>query len=182
MSTHNKISEWPAALLRRWLLSAAAGIGLLLAGLAASLAMRDTILLALSLLLTLFFAVRCISFYFIIIRDAYETLEGVCVELKRLPLKKQQRVRLMTPDGLEHKLLLDKQTRLSIGNCYRIYIKSRPRAETAYLPQMFQPQDLFLGMDDLGPFEDGHAEARMGASAASDTDAQRKSDETSAGG
>ena len=47
--------EWPAALQRRWALLISAGAGILLVGLAVFFAFNDTMMLALSSLLTLFF-------------------------------------------------------------------------------------------------------------------------------
>ena len=58
----------------------------------------------------------------------------------------------MSLDGVEHRLTLDKRTHLRIGNRYRFYFKP---ADTAYvdgLPQSLRPQDLLLGMEDLGGY------------------------------
>ena len=57
------ITNWPVALLRRWLLSAAVGGGFLLAGVAAFFALKDRILLGLSFSLALFTFLRCLSIY-----------------------------------------------------------------------------------------------------------------------
>ena len=60
--------EWPAALQRRWALLISAGAGILLVGLAVFFAFNDTMMLALSSLLTLFFVLRCIHFCRIYLR------------------------------------------------------------------------------------------------------------------
>lgn len=146
------ITQWPTALLRRWLLSAAVGGAFLLAGLVGFFALRDRIFLALSLALALFTLLRCVSVYRIASNSAYETVEGVCVEVRRRPFRNQQRVRLMSLDGVEHALMLDKQTRLRIGNQYRFYFAPSAASGMDGLPTVLQPQDLLLGMEDLGEY------------------------------
>lgn len=150
--------EWPHALLRRWLLTAAAGLGFLLAGLAVFLVSRDCILLMLSILLALLTLLRCLSFYRIASAGNFEVVEGVCIGVKRLPLRRQQGIRLLTAEGIEHTVTLDKHMRLCIGNLYRAYFKSKPVAGQDALPfHSVLEQDLFLGLEDLGEY---HAEAK----------------------
>jgi hypothetical protein len=149
-------SEWPAVLLRRWLLSAAAGLGFLIAGLVIFLAANDRTLLALSILLTLFTVQRSVSFYRMAAKGAFETVEGVCIGIKRMPLRKQQSVCLLAQDGTERTVLLDKQARLVIGNRYRLYFQQDPAGMCDSIPfQEYLSQDLFLGLEDLGEY---HAE------------------------
>lgn len=149
------LSEWPQALLRRWLLSAAAGVGFLLAGLTAFFALHDHILLIISALLALFTTVRCIIFYHAIAGGGYETVEGVCVGIRRTPLRQLQTIRLMTMDGVEQTLSLDKRTHLRIGNRYRVYFRHAQTQGGAIFPQGLQAQDQLMGFEDLGEF---HAE------------------------
>lgn len=146
------ITNWPVALLRRWLLSAAVGGAFLLAGAAAFFALEDHILLGLSLILALYTFLRCASVYRIASSGSYETVEGVCVEIKRKVLQKQQSVRLMSLDGVEHSLTLDRQMRLRLGNHYRFYFKPSDAAGMGSLPQNLRPQDQLLGLEDLGEY------------------------------
>ena len=118
-----RITNWPVALLRRWLLSAAVGGGFLLAGVAAFFALKDRILLGLSFSLALFTFLRCLSIYRVVSSGAYEVVEGVCVELKHKTFQKQQNVLLMSLDGVEHRLTLDKRTHLRIATAF---ISNRP--------------------------------------------------------
>lgn len=53
------LPEWPAPLLRKWLLSAAIGLGYLLVGIIMYFALDDKVMLILSILLTLLTAGRC---------------------------------------------------------------------------------------------------------------------------
>ena len=75
-------SEWPAPLLRKWLLSAALGVGFLIIGSIMYIALDDKIMLMLSLPLSLLSAGRCVLLYRQIGRDAYECVEGVCVKIQ----------------------------------------------------------------------------------------------------
>lgn len=83
--------NWPAPILRRWLLSAAAGPVIFLIGLAGRIALHDPTLLTLSSLLASCIVVRCILLFQAIRQGAYETVEGVCVAIRRAPLGGHQR-------------------------------------------------------------------------------------------
>ena len=87
--------NWPAPILRRWLLSAAAGPVIFLIGLAGRIALHDPTLLTLSTLLASCMVVRCILLFQAIRHGDYETVEGVCVAIRRAPLGGHQRIRLM---------------------------------------------------------------------------------------
>lgn len=145
-------SQWPQALQRRWLVNLAICALFPLAGLAAWLTLDDLFLFALSLLLSLAVLVRSLLFYRAAASRAYETVEGVCIGLRRQPLREQQTVRLLTAHGLEHTLTLDKRTRLLIGNQYRFYFQKAGFARAEPLPEPLRPRDQFLGMEDLGPY------------------------------
>jgi predicted membrane chloride channel (bestrophin family) len=142
-------NKWPAVLLRRWLLSLAAGCGIFLVGLAAFLAMRDRTLLTLSVILAALTAWRCFAFYRMVSADNYDTAEGICVEVKRLP-RKRQSVRLLTQEGAERVALVDRP--LAVGRSYRLYL--RRRAETEALWEYLETA---LGVEELdkSPVENG---------------------------
>lgn len=148
------MKEWPPILLRRWLLSAAAGLAFFLAGAAAYAAARDHVLLILSTLLAVFTFLRCLSFYRMAAAHAYDAVDGVCIGVKRTPMRKQQSVRLLTSDGVEHTVTLDKHTRLFIGNRYRVYYRRNMASGQTALPfQGILAQDMFLGLEDLGEYQ-----------------------------
>ena len=108
--------NWPAPILRRWLLSAAAGPVIFLIGLAGRIALHDPTLLTLSTLLASCMVVRCILLFQAIRHGDYETVEGVCVAIRRAPLGGHQRIRLMDESGTAHDLLLDCRQRFLIGS------------------------------------------------------------------
>ena len=139
--------NWPAPILRRWLLSAAAGPVIFLIGLAGRIALHDPTLLTLSTLLASCIVVRCILLFQAIRQGAYETVEGVCVAIRRAPLRGHQRIRLMDDSGTAHDLLLDRRQRFLIGSSYRVYLQSPPGAE---LPEARIPRGALLGLEELG--------------------------------
>ena len=102
--------NWPAPILRRGLLSAAAGPVIFLIGLAGRIALHDPTLLTLSALLSGCIVARCILLFRTIRQGAYETVEGVCVAIRRASLRGHQRIRLMDDSGTAHDLLLDRRT------------------------------------------------------------------------
>ena len=120
--------NWPAPILRRWLLSTAAGPVIFLIGLTGRIALRDPVLLPLR-------------------QGAYETVEGVCIAIRRAPIGGHQRIRLMDDSGSAHDLLLDRYQKFLIGNSYRVYLQSPPGAE---LPGVRIPRGALLGLEELG--------------------------------
>ena len=139
--------NWPAPILRRWLLSAAAGPVIFLIGLTGRIALRDPVLLPLSALLSGCIITRCILLFCTIRQGDYETVEGVCVAIRRAPIGGHQRIRLMDDSGSAHDLLLDRRQKFLIGNSYRVYLQSSPGAE---LPEARIPRGALLGLEELG--------------------------------
>ena len=139
--------NWPAPILRRWLLSAAAGPVIFLIGLAGRIALHDPTLLTLSTLLASCIVVRCILLFQAIRQGAYETVEGVCIAIRRAPLGGYQHIRLMDESGTAHDLLLDRRQRFLIGSSYRVYLQSPPGAA---LPEARIRHGALLGLEELG--------------------------------
>ena len=152
----------PAPILRRWLLSAAVGPFIFLIGLAGRIALHDPVLLTLSALLASCIGVRCILLFRVIRQGNYETVEGVCVAVRRAPLGGHQRIRLMDDSGAAHDLLLDRRQRFLIGSNYRVYLQSPPGAA---LPGASIPHGVLLGLEDLGECQ---AESEIAAQEDSD--------------
>ena len=142
------LSEWPAPLLRKWLLSAALGVGFLIIGSIMYIALDDIIMLMLSLPLSLLNAGRCILLYRLIGRDAYECVEGVCIKIQKAPLRKQRSLCLLTDGGIEHTVTLDTRIPVRIGNCYRLFYLTAD--DEPY--QIFPAQQQFLALEDLGEY------------------------------
>lgn len=139
--------NWPAPILRRWLLSAAAGPVIFLIGLIGRIALHDPTLLTLSTLLASCMVVRCILLFQAIRQGSYEAVEGVCIAIRRAPIGGHQRIRLMDDSGTAHDLLLDRRQKFLIGSSYRIYLQSPPGAE---LPGVRIPRGALLGLEELG--------------------------------
>ena len=139
--------NWPAPILRRWLLSAAAGPIIFLIGLTGRIALRDPVLLPLSALLSGCIITRCILLFRTIRQGAYETVEGVCVAIRRAPIGGHQRICLMDDSGAAHDILLDRHQRFLIGSSYRVFLQSSPGAE---LPEARIPRGALLGLEELG--------------------------------
>lgn len=150
--------EWPAVLQRRLVLSALLGVGFLLVGLAVFFSLRDRMLLIISGMLTACMVWRCVSFYRVAAAGVYEVVEGVCIAVGRAGMRKQRSVRLLTLDGNEYSVMLDKRTPLRIGNHYRVYFRRDLAA--ADLPPFLQSNfstDQFLALEDMGEYRAGNA-------------------------
>lgn len=156
--------NWPVPILRRWLLSAAAGPVIFLIGLAGRIALHDPTLLTLSAILSGCIVARCILLFRTIRQGAYETVEGVCVAIRRAPLGGHQRIRLMDESGTAHDLLLDRRQRFLIGSSYRVYLQSPPGAA---LPGARIPHGALLGLEEI---EECRAESEIDCQAAAQED------------
>lgn len=144
------LPEWPVPLLRKWLLSAAIGLGCLLVGIIMFVALVDKVMLMLSILLTLLTAGRCMILYRQIGREAYECVEGVCIKIQKAPLRKQRSLCLITDSGIEHTVTLDTRVPVRIGNCYRLFYLA---TEDDGMYQIFPAPQQFLALEDLGEYQ-----------------------------
>ena len=156
--------SWPTPILRRWLLSAAAGPVIFLIGLTVRIALHDPTLLTLSTLLASCMVVRCILLFQAIRQGSYEAVEGVCIAIRRAPIGGHQRIRLMDDSGTAHDLLLDRRQRFLIGSSYRIYLQSSPGAA---LPDARIPHGALLGLEEI---EECRAESEIDCQAAAQED------------
>ena len=144
------LPEWPAPLLRKWLLSAAIGLGCLLVGITMYFALDDKVMLILSILLTLLTAGHCTMLYLQIGREAYECVEGVCIKIQKAPLRKQRSLWLLTDSGIEHTVTLDTKIPVRIGNCYRLFYLA---TEVDGLHPLLTAPQQFLALEDLGEYQ-----------------------------
>ena len=143
------LPEWPAPLLRKWLLSAVIGLGFLIVGSIMYVALNDKIMLLLSIPLTLLSTGRCALLYRQIGHEAYECVEGVCIKIQKAPLLKQRSLCLLTDSGIEHTVTLDSRISVRIGNCYRLFYLA---AEDDAMYQLFHAPQQFLALEDLGEY------------------------------
>lgn len=110
-------------------------------------------LLWISALLALGTLLRCFLFYRIVQAEAYEVVEGVCIELGRAGLRKRRKVRLLQEDGNEYTILLGKQMSLRLGNRYRIFFRRGEVAgQGAERFPNFIVEDHLLGLEDMGEY------------------------------
>ena len=98
-------------------------------------------------LIGILYVVRCILLFQAIRHGDYETVEGVCIAIRRAPIGGHQRIRLMDDSGAAHDLLLDRHQKFLIGSSYRVYLQSPPGAE---LPEARIPRGALLGLEELG--------------------------------
>lgn len=149
------LNEWPAALKQKWILSCTVGVGCLTIGVIVSIALQDRTLLILSILLALGYTARCIHMYRQISAEAYEVVEGVCIRVRKIPLRKQQEICLLSENGTEETVLLVKQPAIHAGNYYRLYF----HADDKQSKQPFlRTQRPLFALENLG---DGHVQGNV---------------------
>ena len=121
-----KPSQWPAPLLRKWLLLTLIGIGCPAVGLVMLILNGDMVLFAMSLILALFTAYRCVFLYRRICREEYDVIEGVCLSTKWVPLQRKRTLCLMTDTGENRTMVLPNKLVPGIGRRYRVYVMDAP--------------------------------------------------------
>jgi len=135
------LKNWPSALLRRWLLQAATGLGCLLMGTVMFLAVCDRVLLVISVLLAVWIFLRCIAFYRLAAAGRYDTTEGICISTKSLPFQKMQTICLREDSGKERSFLLESQAKIGVGCRYRVYAQQNEDPEVRVLAWEYVEQD-----------------------------------------
>ena len=138
--------QWPPAILRRWLGLPAVGLGCLLTGAAAGIALKDRFMLFLSMAVFLACAIKAIALYRLVARGKYEVVEGVCVEVKRQPMQKSCRVKVVDSTDNFRSLTLEKRLSFRVGYQYRFYLRKSNDAP--------QPLSLFPQPDELLGYEE----------------------------
>jgi hypothetical protein len=118
-----KINEFPKPLFQKTAATALVGAGCFLVGGAYFFYAHDRIALALSAAVLLFSLVRAFGIYRTVSSGKYETVEGACVSVSWIPLKKYAKIKIKNDDGIETTLRLPKQTTIKIGRQYRFYFR-----------------------------------------------------------
>lgn len=142
------ISNWPSAILRRWIGLFTIGIICLLIGAAAGVALKDRIMFLLSASVCAACLIRAGLFYRLVTQKEYEVIEGVCVEIKQWPLQKNCRVKLVDRNEDTHVLSLEKRSRIHMGRCYRVYLHRRKEGAGKLEPSAICPDSL-LGLEEI---------------------------------
>lgn len=142
-----RLFQWPPAILRRWLGLPVVGLGCLLAGAAVGIALKDRFMLFLSVAVFLACVVKAIVFYRLVAQGEYEVVEGVCVEVKRQPIQKSCRVKVVDSADNIRGLTLEKRLSFRVGCQYRFYL--RKSGDTSQPPGPFPRPDELLGYEEI---------------------------------
>lgn len=132
-----KLLTWPAPLLQKWLLSLLLCLPFLAAAIVSAFS-GDRTFLILSALLLLFCGVRCAELYVMLANERYCVEEGICLSVSSIPFQRQRRVALQKADGEQLVFCIEKNTQLSVGQTYRVYLPVSTvvsELKKAYLPQ-----------------------------------------------
>ena len=138
----------PAPLKRKLILTVSVGILCLLIGIAMSVYSKDNMMLVLSLAVFGVSAYKAYTFYRIASKEEYEAVEGICISVIPKPMQRFRKIKIKDSDGNETTLLLNKQSKIKIGECYRFYFKKTTRVTLGsdYLDTALS-SDCFLGYE-----------------------------------
>lgn len=138
----------PAPLKRKTILMAIVGIGCLLVGIAFTLFAKDTMMLILSGAVCTFSLFKAFTMYRVGAKKDYEVVKGTCSAIVPKLLRKFRKIKIMDDEGNETTLLIDKQSKVTIGERYRFYFKKTTRVTLGneYFDSALS-SDCFLGYE-----------------------------------
>ena len=125
----------PPVLQRKLFLTIFIGAACLTVGVAVFIMSTDTVMLILSLAVSLFSVLKCISLYHLAAQKRYEIVEGTCVGIASRPIRRYRKIKIIDDEGMESSLLLNKQSKVKI----------------AYFDTAIA-SDSFLGFEEIGEF------------------------------
>ncbi len=145
-----KLKNAPAPLKHKILLTALVGIGCLLVGIAMYIFAKDNIMLFLSIGICGFSLYKAFKMYRIVSREEYEVVEGTCTAVIPKLLNKYRKIKIADDEGNESTLLLDKRSKVKIGDRYRFYFKATTRVTLGneYFDSALS-SDCFLGYEAI---------------------------------
>ena len=138
----------PAPLKRKLILTVSVGILCLLIGIAMSVYSKDNMMLVLSLAVFGISAYKAYTVYRIASKEEYEAVERICISVIPKPIQRFRKIKIKDSDGNETTLLLNKQSKIKIGERYRFYFKKTTRVTLGsdYLDTALS-SDCFLGYE-----------------------------------
>ena len=138
----------PAPLKRKLILTVSVGILYLLIGIAMSVYSKDNMMLVLSLAVFGISAYKAYTVYCVASKQEYEAVEGICISVIPKPMQRFRKIKIKNSDGNETTLLLNKQSKIKIGERYRFYFKKTTRVTLGsdYLDTALS-SDCFLGYE-----------------------------------
>ena len=116
----------PKPLLKQLILTALVGTGCFIVGSAFYFTNKDTLFLTLSALIFLFSLYKTASLHYQIKNRCYVRLEGRCLAIQPRLLGRCKQVLIEDASGCEIQLILDKDQKIQLGNCYQFYFKVAP--------------------------------------------------------
>lgn len=123
----DKWTSFPSPIKRKVFLSALIGAACLMIGAAFTVVSKDFMTLALSIAICIFSICRSISMYRIALNKKYETVEGICTAVVSKLFGRYRKIKIKDGDGNEVALMLNKQSKVTIGETYRFYFKETGR-------------------------------------------------------
>lgn len=141
---------YPPVLQQKFLFTLFTGIGIATTSAVVHAVIDDKTLLYLGGIAFICCLFRCHTLWVILSKNKYEVIAGTCIGITNPPLRRYQKVKVMDESGVESTLLLQKQSRITIGKQYRFYFKKNtsPILNNKFLDPSL-PTDSFLGYEEL---------------------------------
>ena len=144
----SKWTEIPAPLKKKTVLTGLIGIACLFVGIAFYIFAKDMIMLLLSIGVFLFSTYKAFTLYRIVLKGAYEVVEGVCTNIAPKLFGKYRKIKIVDEAKNERSLMIAKSSKIKVGDDCRFYFTKAERLtignEQFDLPDY---SDTFLGYE-----------------------------------
>lgn len=151
----DKWTDFPTPLKRKIFLTVLIGVCCLIIGGAFALFAKDAMMLILSIAICAFSSYKAFTMHRVASQRDYEIVEGTCSAITPKLFTKFRKIKITDDDGNEIALILNKQSKLSIGERYRFYFKKTTRVTLGneYFDSTLS-SDCFLGYEAISSNSD----------------------------
>jgi len=143
---------YPSVLQHKFLHTLFAGIGVVTISSIIHAIIDDKTLLYLGVIVFIGCLLRCHTLWTILSKNKYEIIVGTCIGITTPPLHRYRKIKLIDESGIESTLLLQKQSRVTIGKQYRFYFKKTVPVLGNNILDSSLSTDSFLGYEEHKPY------------------------------
>lgn len=143
------VKEFPAPLKEKFISLIVLSVIFWIVGICVALLFSDTTMFILSVLVCICCIIKAGMFYVTVSNKEYEVVEGSCISVTPILIRKQKKIKIKDNEGNERYLILSKHSRITIGTEYKFYFKETKRISlgSEYFDSVLS-SDCFLGYEE----------------------------------
>ena len=143
------VKEFPAPLKEKFISLIVLSVIFWIVGICVALLFSDITMFILSVLVCICCIIKAYMFYKTVSDEEYEVLEGSCISVSPILIRKQKKIKIKDNEGNERSLILSKHSKVSIGTEYKFYFKETKKISlgSEYFDSILS-SDCFLGYEE----------------------------------